>query len=162
MSESPKTKKLSACNQAPIMPWVGDVPLMGPDKPRDNGQIEHLIQYLVTVRERFGNTRVREDITLCWGSTALWKCDSQKAEIEFAEAYLENAERDREALRQTLQSSGEAHVKNFNALEAENKVLQERLSAILQSYDRYWRSGTLDGDLQELLGALRAAREASR
>lgn len=75
------TKTLDDCKRAPLRPWADGVPLMGPDVPEDNGQIVHLIRYLVTVYERFGDTRVREDITLSWGATALHKCDAQKAEI---------------------------------------------------------------------------------
>ncbi len=88
-----KTKTFDECRRPQIMPWVGDVPLMGPDVPEDNGQIVHLIRYLVTVYERFGDTRVREDITLSWGATALHKCDAQKAEIERLNDLVEDTAR---------------------------------------------------------------------
>lgn len=50
--------------------WRADVPLMGPDAPENDGSIDYLIGYLFTVRERFGNTRVKVE-ELKWGSMAL-------------------------------------------------------------------------------------------
>lgn len=58
-----------------LKPWGDDVALAGPDAPKNNGMIEHLIGYLLTVHERFGNTAVTASIK--WGANALWKRDEQ-------------------------------------------------------------------------------------
>ena len=61
---SEETKKASECKRELILPWADDVALMGPDRPRDNGQIEHLIQYLVTVRARILDKNLAAHISL--------------------------------------------------------------------------------------------------
>jgi hypothetical protein len=53
-----------------LAPWADDVPLMGEGVPKDTGQIDWLIQYLLTVYKRFGNTAVVVD-RLRWGACAL-------------------------------------------------------------------------------------------
>ena len=59
--------------------WDDDTALRGPDAPKWDGHIEHLIRYLLTVHKRFGNTTVTVDLQ--WGATALWKRDEQKERI---------------------------------------------------------------------------------
>jgi hypothetical protein len=63
-----------------LKPWSGDTPLRGPEAPENDGHIEHLIQYLLSIHERFGNTAVTCDLQ--WGATALHKRDAQKKLIE--------------------------------------------------------------------------------
>jgi hypothetical protein len=62
------------------------VPLRGEGAPKNNGQIKHLIEYLLTVYKRFGNTAVTCDLQ--WGAVALHKRDAQKERIEQLEAAL--------------------------------------------------------------------------
>jgi len=71
-------------------PWGDDVALRGPDAPKNNGQIKHLIEYLLTVYKRFGNTAVTCDLQ--WGASALWKRDELTSEL--TEARTQLAERD--------------------------------------------------------------------
>lgn len=52
-----------------IAPYDGDVPLMGPGTPEIT-QIDDLLRYLATVKERFGNTAVHYRVR--WGASALW------------------------------------------------------------------------------------------
>jgi hypothetical protein len=40
-----------------LKPWAGDVALRGPDAPKNDGTIEHLICYLLTVHKRAGASR---------------------------------------------------------------------------------------------------------
>jgi hypothetical protein len=68
--------------------WPDDMALMGPNAPKNDGRIEHLIQYLLTVYERFGNTAITCDCDLQWGASALWKRDEQKERIEALERDL--------------------------------------------------------------------------
>ncbi len=69
-----------------LQAWPAGVALRGPDAPKDDGSIKHLIEYLLTVYERFGNTRVTADLQ--WGATALHKMDAQKVRIAELEAEL--------------------------------------------------------------------------
>lgn len=72
----------------PLVAWGDDVALRGPDAPKDNGQIKFLIEYLLTVYKRFGNTAVTFNLGLQWGATALWKRDEQRERIEELESAL--------------------------------------------------------------------------
>lgn len=66
-----------------LKPWSGDTPLGTEGMPKNTGKIDWLIQYLLTVRRRFGNTCVTfEDIR--WGASALWELD--RREKQAAEA----------------------------------------------------------------------------
>lgn len=67
--------------------WGDDVALLGPNAPRNDGKIKHLIEYLLTVYDRFGNTVVTTK-GLQWGSSALWKMDEQAKRIEELESEL--------------------------------------------------------------------------
>ena len=60
-------------DQSKLVAWSDDTALMGPEAPKWNGQIEHLICYLLTVHKRFGNTRITANLQ--WGATAMWKQD---------------------------------------------------------------------------------------
>lgn len=53
--------------------WGDDVPLRGEGTPQNDGSIQHLIEYLLTVYKRFGNTCVTA--SLQWGAAAMWKRD---------------------------------------------------------------------------------------
>lgn len=68
--------------------WDDDVPLRGPDMPEDDGHIRYLIEYLLTVHKRFGNTTVTFDCDLQWGAAALHKWDAQKERIDALEREL--------------------------------------------------------------------------
>ena len=70
-----------------LKPWDG--PLRGPDAPKDDGHIEHLIRYLLTVHKRFGNTCITTDLQ--WGAVALHKRDAQKLRIGELEKQIEDA-----------------------------------------------------------------------
>lgn len=59
--------------RTPLTAWGDDVPLRGEGTPQNDGSIRHLIEYLLTVYERFGNTTVTA--SLQWGASALWKRD---------------------------------------------------------------------------------------
>ena len=72
--------------RTPLEAWGEDVPLRGPDAPKNDGKIKHLIEYLLTVYERFGNTAVTADLQ--WGASALHKRDEQKERIAELEARL--------------------------------------------------------------------------
>lgn len=69
-----------------LQPWADDVPLRGERAPKNDGQIKHLIEYLLTVHKRFGNTAVTT--SLQWGATALWKRDEQAKRIAELEEQL--------------------------------------------------------------------------
>ena len=71
----------------PLTAWGDDVALLGPNAPKDDGKIKHLIEYLLTVYERFGNTRVTFK-GIQWGASALWKDDEQEKRIAELEAKL--------------------------------------------------------------------------
>lgn len=73
--------------------WGDDVALRGPDAPKNDGSLKHLIEYLLTVYERFGNTTVTENISLQWGSNALHKRDAQKERIAELEAQIASSHR---------------------------------------------------------------------
>lgn len=81
--------------------WDDDVALMGPDAPKWNGQIEHLIRYLLTVYRRFGNTAITADLQ--WGASALHKQDAQKYDIAYLEATVENLMREKEELEKLVE-----------------------------------------------------------
>lgn len=66
--------------------WGDDVALRGPDAPKNSGQAKHLIEYLLTLYKRFGNTAVTVDLQ--WGGTALQKQDEQKKRIAELQAEL--------------------------------------------------------------------------
>lgn len=70
----------------PLKPWADDVPLRGPDAPRNTGKLKHLIEYMLTVYERFGDTSVT--CSLQWGSSALHKRDAQAERIAELEQKL--------------------------------------------------------------------------
>ena len=78
--------KLQAEHEAErtLTAWDDDTALSGPDAPKWNGQIEHLIRYLLTVHKRFGNTAITADLR--WGASALHKRDEQKKHIAQLEA----------------------------------------------------------------------------
>ena len=59
--------------------WNNDVPLRGSDAPKDDGHIEYLIQYLLTVHRRFGNTAITCDLQ--WGAPALRKRDEYRQRV---------------------------------------------------------------------------------
>ena len=128
----PKTKKSSECKEKLILPWAGDVALMGPDTPPDNGMLAHLIQYLVTVRERFGNTMVREDITLQWGSSALWKADSQKAEIVALQAKLKAAEKAVEEFRERNNELWQRFTKAEQKVSDADQILEDWFGGLVE------------------------------
>ena len=46
--------------------WSDDTCLIGPEAPKNDGHIKHLICYLMTVYERFGNTAVTAQLQ--WGA----------------------------------------------------------------------------------------------
>lgn len=73
-----------------LQPWGDDVPLRGDGAPRNDGSIKHLIEYLLTVHKRFGNTAVTA--SLQWGATALWKRDEQAKRIVELEEQLAKAQ----------------------------------------------------------------------
>jgi len=56
-----------------LKPFDDGVALAGPERPKDDGFIEHLIRYLLTVHKRFGNTCVTTNLQ--WGATALHQMD---------------------------------------------------------------------------------------
>lgn len=60
-------------------PWTDDVPLAGPNRPANDGSVEYLIGYLLTVRKRFGNTCVTADLQ--WGASALWVAHREREEL---------------------------------------------------------------------------------
>lgn len=62
-----------------LQAWSDDVALRGPDAPRNNGKIKHLIEYLLTVYKRFGDTAIT--CNLQWGASACWKRDEQAKRI---------------------------------------------------------------------------------
>lgn len=66
--------------------WGDDVALRGPDAPKNDGSIKHLIEYLLTVYERFGNTCVTTNLQ--WGATALHKLSEERERIAELEAQL--------------------------------------------------------------------------
>lgn len=73
---------VEACTKeavASLKAWGDDVALRGPEAPKWDGQIKHLIEYLLTVYKRFGNTAITADLQ--WGATALWKRDEQRQRI---------------------------------------------------------------------------------
>lgn len=71
----------------PLKAWGDDVALRGPDAPRNDGSIKHLIEYLLSVYDRFGNTTVTADLQ--WGATALHKLNEEKERIAELEAEIE-------------------------------------------------------------------------
>ena len=73
---------------------------MGPNAPKWNGQIEHLIRYLLTVYKRIGNTAITADLQ--WGASALHKRDEQKERIEQLERALAAAVAQAQAHRRIL------------------------------------------------------------
>lgn len=77
---------MSEREQKHLTAWSDDTALMGPEAPKWNGQIEHLIQYLLTVHKRFGNTCITADLQ--WGATAMWKRDAKQERIVELEAQL--------------------------------------------------------------------------
>lgn len=86
---------MSDRNQDHLVPWGDDVALAGPTAPKWNGQITHLIQFLLTVHKRFGDTAITANLQ--WGATALHKRDEQKERIIALEAEL--AEKEKEVKR---------------------------------------------------------------
>lgn len=70
--------------------WGDDVALMGPEAPKWDGHIKHLVEYLLTVYERFGNTAVTANLQ--WGASALWKRDEQAEQIADLQSRLSAAE----------------------------------------------------------------------
>lgn len=76
-----------AANHPPheaLQPWADDVALRGPNMPKNDGHIKYLIEYLLTVYKRFGNTAVTNDLQ--WGAAALHTRDRQKDRIAELEA----------------------------------------------------------------------------
>jgi hypothetical protein len=63
-----------------LKPWADDVALRGPDAPKNDDMIEHLICYLLTVHKRFGNTCVTNNLQ--WGAAAMHKRDPYLERIE--------------------------------------------------------------------------------
>lgn len=61
-------------------PWADDVPLAGPSRPKNDGSIDYLIGYLLTVRKRFGSTCITCDLQ--WGSEALWIAHREREELK--------------------------------------------------------------------------------
>lgn len=64
-------------------PWGDDVPLRGDGVPQPTGRIRYLIEYLLTVLHRFGDTSVTFSVQ--WGASALWMHSKQSAKIEMME-----------------------------------------------------------------------------
>lgn len=85
-----------------VTAWGGDVALLGPEAPKSDGSIKHLIAYLLTVYERFGNTTVT--FNLKWGASALWKRDEQAKRIEELEA-AQSATRSLEPCHEALRTA---------------------------------------------------------
>ncbi len=79
---------MSEHTKEPLSAWSDDTALMGPEAPKWDGRIEHLIRYLLTVHKRFGNTTVTA--SLQWGASALWKRNDQSERIATLEQ--QNAE----------------------------------------------------------------------
>ena len=67
-------------DQSKLVAWSDDTALMGPEAPKWNGQIEHLICYLLTVHKRFGNTCITANLQ--WGATAMWKQDELREMVK--------------------------------------------------------------------------------
>lgn len=65
-----------------IEPFADDVALLGPTAPAIH-QIDDLIQHLVTIRHRFGNTAV--NFRLRWGSSALWATAEAEKLVQFVD-----------------------------------------------------------------------------
>ena len=77
-----------------MRPWNDDIALSGPDAPENDGTIEFMIQYLLTVRKRFGNTCVSvADGTIKWGGSSLHYQDKQNKEVQRLLLALEKIER---------------------------------------------------------------------
>ena len=121
-----ETEKLAA--------WADDVALQGPEAPQWNGHIEHLIQYLLTIHKRFGNTAITA--SLKWGASALWKRDEQaeriaQLETELAQlrAELERMTLDRDAKSKRMWELGK------EAESAESRLREAREYIIEASKD---------------------------
>lgn len=72
-----------------LKPWADDVALRGPNAPKNDGSVEHLIRYLLSVHQRFGNTCIT--CNLQWGAAALWKRDEQRLQLIAAREALVKA-----------------------------------------------------------------------
>jgi erythromycin esterase-like protein len=79
-------------NHEELKAWDDDTALMGPNAPKWNGHIEHLICYLLTVHKRFGNTCITANLQ--WGATAMWKRDEMTERATATEAKLATVERE--------------------------------------------------------------------
>ena len=79
-------ERAEASLKATLQPWGDDVALRGKDAPKNDGLIKHLIEYLLTVYKRFGNTAITCDLQ--WGSAAMWKRDERQERIAELEASL--------------------------------------------------------------------------
>lgn len=80
-----------------LKPWADDVPLVDHNAPKNNGHLKYLIEYLLTVYKRFGDTTVTIDLQ--WGATAMHKRDALQEENAALRAKLEACERDAERYR---------------------------------------------------------------
>ena len=105
--------------------WDDDTALQGPNAPKNDGHIEHLIRYLLTVYDRFGNTAITCDCKLQWGATALWKRDEQKKRITDLERDLAAAQEQLSECTKMLHGEHDAHMTCHRELDA----AQERLRA---------------------------------
>lgn len=81
-TSAPSTTRRSDALKA----WGDDVALRGPNAPKNDGSIKHMIEYLLTVYERFGNTCITANLQ--WGATALWKQDELRKRVVELEAAL--------------------------------------------------------------------------
>lgn len=90
--ETPKQEFIRMLEELPtkVRPWADDVPLNGDGMPTNTGQIEWLIQYLLTIRKRFGNTAVCVE-RLRWGGSALWAFDEAAKLAKDAETWKREA-----------------------------------------------------------------------
>lgn len=95
-------------------PFDDGTALAGPDAPKDDGQILHLIRYLLTVYKRFGNTAVTTQLQ--WGSSALWKRDEQAKKIVELEARIAKADDQIVALKKRLAVEMDAYDESYGRI----------------------------------------------
>lgn len=119
-----------------IEPLADNVPLNGPDAPKAD-TIDDLIQVLVTIRHRFGNTAVSVN-SLKWGASALW-ADTFDLSLILAKqaAWSKKTFGGGKRTKANL-----AHIrKELLEIEAKPDDLKEWIDVAMLAFDGAWRHG---------------------